>query len=1187
MRLVAIRGQNLASLGGEFALELDQDPLASAGLFAITGPTGAGKSTLLDALCVALFDATPRHADGNRVLFGRAEEQEQWIAATDVRSLLRRGTGVGYAEVDFTGRDGRLYRARWSVRRARQRPEGRLQAQSLELRDLASDQLIGGGTKSETLLAIEGKLGLSFEQFRRSALLAQGDFARFLRANERERSELLERMTGTEIYGRISAAAFRRAADEKAELEALRAAVSQFAILSDDEREALEVSAGQLIAVLETSRAELERAKAAVAWHARGAELAVAEEAAAADCEDANRDWTELEEVRRLLVEVERARELRAPMERVAHARAACGRHREQRERLDVQLGDMRGRATEIGARAAAASAVREQAQRHRGQAAGELDRAAELDRALAAAAREHEEAQAAAAEAQARLALVQSAEQRAAVRLADYECGGVGALRDLDEEPVLVELRARYRNHRQQHDELEQGRKALVDAEDEARDRLKLCTESLNRAAHEHQLAKVVMARAEDESRTQSIDVAAAAQAAAQEQREVLRELAGTAERARNAAQGAQQAQDKALAARERGRAASSEAEKLATYSVGARARAQEAEQALERLTLSLELAHHRAQLRAGHECPLCGGLEHPWAEDAPEVSALVAEQRSAVESAREALTVLERERAGSLAHASASEAEAQAHEVDARAAAAQLEEGRRDWRTRLRELGELPLLEDPVAQESAEWLARRRAAVERRLGEANDAFAVAKRLHTALTEASGRASAKAADLEQARDALRAAERAAEDAAAQLIAADQRRERLRDELASLSERVRETLSSQLAMARERLLERVAERDGRQAVCAQRARQAEELRDARSQMFGGRSTADVRRELDDAVANAEQAEREAATQREQIAQEVTRLEAQLQACEAELELASQEKAAADQLASETLMRLALNEAAAVELLAYSPQWVAERQRAVDAAKERRAHAASIREERAAQRRMHLQDAPPVLDAAAAGEAARVSGAAADAAQRQVTELELRRRSDDDSRAKRADMTARIADRQRRAEAYQSLSELIGSADGKKFRTFAQSLTLDALLGYANEHLAELVGRYRLVRVPGSDLELQVVDRAMGDEVRAVTSLSGGESFLVSLALALALSSLAARDTRVESLLIDEGFGTLDPATLEVALSVLDSLQASGRKVGLISHVPGLAERVGVRVVVAPQGAGRSVVQVDA
>jgi exonuclease SbcC len=197
------------------------------------------------------------------------------------------------------------------------------------------------------------------------------------------------------------------------------------------------------------------------------------------------------------------------------------------------------------------------------------------------------------------------------------------------------------------------------------------------------------------------------------------------------------------------------------------------------------------------------------------------------------------------------------------------------------------------------------------------------------------------------------------------------------------------------------------------------------------------------------------------------------------------------------------------------------------------------------------------------------------------------ELVVQLRMDDQARRAAAEVLARVESQRGAADLWMALSELIGSSDGKKFRVFAQSLTLDALLAHANRHLDELAPRYRLVRVPGYDLDLQVIDRDLGDEVRSVNSLSGGESFLVSLALALALSSVSAKDTQVDSLLIDEGFGTLDPDTLEVALATLDTLQATGRKVGLISHIPGLAERIGVQVQVVPAGAGKSTVTVVA
>ena len=160
-----------------------------------------------------------------------------------------------------------------------------------------------------------------------------------------------------------------------------------------------------------------------------------------------------------------------------------------------------------------------------------------------------------------------------------------------------------------------------------------------------------------------------------------------------------------------------------------------------------------------------------------------------------------------------------------------------------------------------------------------------------------------------------------------------------------------------------------------------------------------------------------------------------------------------------------------------------------------------------------------------------------------------------------------------------------LGELIGSADGKKFRNFAQQLTLDILLGYANRHLQDLSRRYRLERIADS-LALLVVDQDMGDEVRSVHSLSGGESFLVSLALALGLASLSSHRVKVESLFIDEGFGSLDADALQVAMDALDNLQALGRKVGVISHVQEMTERIATRVQVHRVAGGLSRVVVS-
>jgi exonuclease SbcC len=205
-------------------------------------------------------------------------------------------------------------------------------------------------------------------------------------------------------------------------------------------------------------------------------------------------------------------------------------------------------------------------------------------------------------------------------------------------------------------------------------------------------------------------------------------------------------------------------------------------------------------------------------------------------------------------------------------------------------------------------------------------------------------------------------------------------------------------------------------------------------------------------------------------------------------------------------------------------------------------------------------------------------------AARQSAQEMATSLQLSIAQDVARREQSASMLDEIEKQEATYRLWAQLSDLIGSADGKKFRNYAQQFTLDVLTGYANRHLEALSRRYRLERIRDT-LALMVVDQDMGDELRSVHSLSGGESFLISLALALGLASLSSNRVRVESLFIDEGFGSLDPETLSVAMDALDGLQAMGRKVGVISHVQEMTERISSKILVQRLAGGRSQVTI--
>ena len=192
------------------------------------------------------------------------------------------------------------------------------------------------------------------------------------------------------------------------------------------------------------------------------------------------------------------------------------------------------------------------------------------------------------------------------------------------------------------------------------------------------------------------------------------------------------------------------------------------------------------------------------------------------------------------------------------------------------------------------------------------------------------------------------------------------------------------------------------------------------------------------------------------------------------------------------------------------------------------------------------------------------------------------------RLDEEARV-RAESLSRNIDAARAAgRLWEDINAAIGSRSGDKFRRFAQSVTLDQLVALANQRLALLSPRYRLEKSGEIDsLGLQIIDRDLGEERRSTRSLSGGERFLASLALALALAGLEGRDSFVDTLFIDEGFGSLDSMTLDIAIDALESLQGQGRKVGVISHVDSLHQRISTKISVERRGGGLSVVRVRA
>jgi exonuclease SbcC len=299
-----------------------------------------------------------------------------------------------------------------------------------------------------------------------------------------------------------------------------------------------------------------------------------------------------------------------------------------------------------------------------------------------------------------------------------------------------------------------------------------------------------------------------------------------------------------------------------------------------------------------------------------------------------------------------------------------------------------------------------------------------------------------------------------------------------------------------------------------------------------------------------------------------------------------LEATNRDSATAERLLAEKLSVTQISRADAEAALVRGEAWAAEEQIRLETLRSAVTTAMVTLADRRDAIEQHVVQGQPDLDQHEAETALLDIGARQANAMARYVKISGEVQQDSQARARMAEIKVALGERREKAHVWNRLEELIGSADGARFRRFAQSLTLLHLIQLANRHLADLHPRYELQRAPGSDLVLQVVDRNMADEVRGVHSLSGGERFLVSLSLALGLASMSSgRGIKIESLFIDEGFGALDSNSLAMAVSVLEQLQATGRRVAVISHVDELKERIAVRVEVTPVGSGRSTVQV--
>ncbi|WP_110686687.1 AAA family ATPase [Salinicola aestuarinus] len=1115
MKILAIRLENLASLAGQFELDFTTAPLADQGLFAITGPTGAGKSTLLDALCLALYGSTPRLRQAPTRDSQIGDVGDDTLTTADARTLLRRGCTSGFAEVDFVGRDGERYRARWAVRRARGKAGGSLQKAEQSLAELDSGRVLTAQKREFDRLLPE-RLGLTFEQFTRAVLLAQSEFAAFLKADDNARSELLERLTDTQHYSAISKAAYARVRDARVALDAIDTRLADALPVDDKTRAEQERDAQARAQALAATEAEIVRHQAETTELERETALRQAWQQAECARQQAQATWREQADERDTLARLDAI----APWRDKALRRQTLVRQLAERERtLTTARETLAQHDSECATLAPQLTAARE--------SRDEAERGYQADQPRLETAREW--------------------------------------------------LAARDRQQAQLERQLDEQRQLSVAADEDAKRQRELATalgELDDRIGTQQRAREQLDAEARNDV---SHDVPAAGDPAAgdpaaADTQPLRARLDQSRERAREAqetlgalarawqALATLEAEDKALEtqiADDQARLARLEREgldaKAALEAAQAQAAQVEAQVARARTARSDEVERLRAALDDETPCPVCGSRDHPYRQTPPTrpdeamIAAMERQERTELDT--------------QTAHVDAAREHHQQLTVD--------------WRS-----GRQGLIE---RQRQREALAPRREAAERELDGYPQAHALRAAddprawLEAAVDDAEQRLDQRndrLARLDAIDQALMPLAQEKQTQALTLGSIEARQALNQERLATLDEAIptltRERDASAAALKAQ--LGDHASVDAWQQALASRRQQAQQQFEALQERSQQAMQAQMRvsQEVEHLAQRQQEdqhefAELDGAWQRWRQAHpdfddaELTRLldwpEADHRRLRERLEAAERERTAADITSDERRQALIiqrrglLDESDETELMSEATD------QTLDARLGARQAAAGELDAR-----RHAQQE------------------AREAAQQVLREDDRRREAQREGAREREAAEAEV-------NRWERLNGLIGSADGKRFRRIAQSYNLDRLLTHANEHLRALTPRYRLHR-GGSELGILVVDGDMADEQRSVHSLSGGETFLVSLALALGLASMASHQLKIESLFIDEGFGSLDPTSLALAMDALDGLQAQGRRVGVISHVQEMHERIPLQIRVEPRGNGASRMVVD-
>ncbi|GLT13930.1 SbcC/MukB-like Walker B domain-containing protein [Vibrio algivorus] len=1233
MKILTVRFQNLNSLKGEWKIDFTQSPFAENGLFAITGPTGAGKTTLLDAMCLALYHQTPRLG----------------LISTSNNEIMTRGTAECLAEVEFEVK-GKAYRAFWSMRRSRGKVDGNLQSAVVELAEVVSGKMLATQIKRKDIL-LKDITGLDFSRFTKSMMLSQGQFAAFLNAKESERAELLEELTGTEIYGQISEKVHEYFTDAKQKLVALESQAKGVQLLSLEQVSALNNELEEVKLQQQKNKQALQAWNEHHQWWQQYQSAQQAVQEAKQRQEKVNQQKLDEQTQLDKLEKSEPAEKLKQPFQQWQQTRI-------QLDAITTQLNEKQQQFSET-------EKQKQSKQRNYNQAIVALEQ--------------------------------QKQSQRNLFKLIDDQVLPLD--QDIQQkETKVTDLTAQYQNENKQLNLVQQDLNQVKSALEQVQKQQATCREYLDKHANDEvisqhlnswQLQVEQMAQKGREIAELNKTIQAEQQAkdklastiAAEEKhfhqcqadvhgKQALYQAANqtwlslNTDEQKNTEQLAKELEEKdqhrnfiyqlrikhdtwsklsqtilreAKVLVEQNKQHQQLTDNCTLLRQAYKAKDAEIHSYKTLIDQDTQFADYRAKLQTGEACPLCGSLEHPALDhstalnrsqvsldkERAEIEKKTIETqgmqaRSQLDSTARHITELTQKQQQDKAELNVIEQQwqqsftnqtlplfeiedvkqLQQYEADIprqieaiKARLSQLQQAEKQLiackealqlshfqqekaKTSLETLRhqELTLLkQDDAKLQSLQSMQEDRATIYQTLTDQWLALSYSLPDYSLLEGSLIDVSPLNQWLEQKRQASQQWQQYKQQSielAHKLVQAQQDEVRLNQSLKEKQQLLGETnkaLTAQVEWLAHQKQERLA-------------------------LFGKRNIAEEKQASQKQLDEAEQAYQVAQQQWHSLQVQLEKLSGEIASTQNQFEQQTQAYKKALEGWQQALTQSPFESQAIFEesllddnerqkLIVLQQEINNQVERTVALVDNANKQWDRIQQHEKASQWM-TTDCEMVL------KSLKEVSEILDSQTYRIGQIEHELVSDKRRREGQVELFKQIESQQSYYDDWQYLHALIGSKSGDKFRKFAQGLTLDNLVYLANKQLERLHGRYLLQRsgvsindnnqasnayVSTDGLSLSVIDTWQGDTIRDTKTLSGGESFLVSLALALALSDLVSHKTSIDSLFLDEGFGTLDADTLDMALNALDNLNASGKMIGVISHIDAMKERIPVQI----------------